>query len=462
MIKGFAIFGGSFDPIGSNHVEIIRRAAQEFEKVIVVPCGPRPDKLTVNDIDPVHRATMIDIALRGIENVEADFFDLENDTFTYAVDLDKRYRSTYGQNVYHVVGADLLPQIKSWHQGERFWHQAKFAVVTRNGYDLNPKNLPPNHVVVKAQIDGSSSVVRTEIYKRRPFEKLVAPGVMEYIRLHQLYLGKPPLYNIPFAVPDRRIMIYADPDNPQAQHGAELLKKYASDDPQIIVVLGGDGTVLRAVREHWRKRLPFFGINFGHYGFLANNLKDQLESKNLFDDLHMRPCPMLSVTATLPNGTKQQGLAFNDAWVQALPGDTARVEVLIDGHSRIEVFADGVLVATPAGSTGYARSMGAAPFEIGDTHLVVVGNNISYPVFWKDVKVPQDVEIELRNADDSAIPNRRRPIVGFADGKGGTVFDEVQCLHIRRSRVASASLLFTTDYDLVKKQRELWFPANGN
>ena len=91
MSQRVAIYGGSFNPPGLHHRKIAEHLCDHVDKVIVVPCGPRPDKFATNEVDPVHRATMIDLNFRGLPKVEADLFDLEESTFTRTWDLDLRY-----------------------------------------------------------------------------------------------------------------------------------------------------------------------------------------------------------------------------------------------------------------------------------------------------------------------------------------------------------------------------------
>ena len=81
MRPQIAIFGGSFNPPGLHHRQIVEVMSREFDSVIVVPCGPRPDKETVNDVDPVHRAALADIAFRGIDRVQVELFDLNRPLF---------------------------------------------------------------------------------------------------------------------------------------------------------------------------------------------------------------------------------------------------------------------------------------------------------------------------------------------------------------------------------------------
>src|SRR2546421_10401132 len=77
-----------------------------------------------------------------------------------------------------------------------------------------------------------------------------------------------------------RALIFADPRGAAGRALAKACRSWEGDDPNVVLVIGGDGTMLHAIREHWRLRLPFYGINTGHMGFLLNDEPpgDQLPS----------------------------------------------------------------------------------------------------------------------------------------------------------------------------------------
>ena len=101
-----ALFGGSFNPPGQHHRLIAEALVRHFDEVIVVPCGPRPDKPATNDVDPVHRAALADIAFRGLPKARVELFDLELATFTRTDELDARFSAD--GDIWHVVGAGLI------------------------------------------------------------------------------------------------------------------------------------------------------------------------------------------------------------------------------------------------------------------------------------------------------------------------------------------------------------------
>jgi NAD+ kinase len=111
--------------------------------------------------------------------------------------------------------------------------------------------------------------------------------------------------------------------------------------------------MLRAIRERHGDGLPFLGINFGTKGFLLNRAED-LQNGGEFSVIRY---PLLDVTTETSEG-KKSGIAFNEAQIKTAGGHMVTLDVSIGGHSEIRLRGDGLLVVTPAGSTGYNASAG--------------------------------------------------------------------------------------------------------
>lgn len=252
-----------------------------------------------------------------------------------------------------------------------------------------------------------------------------------------------------------KLLIVTDPWNADAKVLAKRLADMESKHPELIVVLGGDGTMLRAIRRYWRKGLPFVGINLGHRGFLMNTVRD-VGSEFFKGPFIRRTSPLLEIEAVKPDGTRRRTFAFNDAHARVNVPRAGWFEVSIDGEVRLpKLVADGILVATAAGSTAYATAMGAKPVPVGTEVLIVVGSNVSDPPNWKGgANLPLDSEVVIRNADRE----RWRKIWGVADS---TSLGEVVEMTIRSSKSAKVELLFTPDHDLRKKLAMLQFPNCG-
>lgn len=454
--KNIALFGGSFNPPALHHVELARELSEHFDELIVIPCGPRPDKPSTNDVPPVYRAAMVDMAFRGIPKVRVDLFDLESSVFTRSIDLEERYRQE--GTPWHVVGADIVKGgsqgksdiQRSWKDGERLWNEAHFAVFTRPGFDLHPDDLPPNHRLFTTNLQGSSAEIRDRLFRFQPAKDLLSPEVFHYIQRHNLYRGVNLPGRITTRFPSARLELIVDERNPEAVKLAKYYSKKNGGPPDLYVVIGGDGTMLRAIRHHWRNRVPFFGVNAGHTGFLLNQPRKSATSLSE-RDLVLHHLPLLWVETETKSGEIVTGLAFNDAWVERATGQSAWIEVRVNGKVRFErLIADGILAATASGSAAYARAMGAAPIPFNTPVILLVGSNVFRPYDWKSAILPFDSEIEFH-----ALDPKKRPLNGFIDGEPLT---EIRSMKIRLSRSAAVELAFDPEFDPAEKLAHIQFP----
>jgi NAD+ kinase len=145
----------------------------------------------------------------------------------------------------------------------------------------------------------------------------------------------------------RRLACTADPVT------AEELRARAD----LLVSMGGDGTMLRAMRLADRQRFPVLGVNLGKLGFLAEvDVPDLPDALSAIDDHHYTTEPRLAVDAVIGN---QVITAFNDFAFVRHPGQkTAAIKVRAAGHPFVSYAADALVVATPTGSTAYSFSAG--------------------------------------------------------------------------------------------------------
>jgi NAD kinase len=248
-----------------------------------------------------------------------------------------------------------------------------------------------------------------------------------------------------------RARLIHDGHKPETLQTLARLQPYEHPDPEINVVIGGDGTMLRAIRQYWHEGKPFFGLNTGTLGFLLN----QPARLNFWEDqLHWYQLPLLDVNVTAPDGTQHQNIAFNDCWVERETGQTSWVEVSVNGEVRMpRMVADGMLVATAAGSTSYARAMGATPLPLNANLLTLAGACVLIPQFWHPAVLPPTSVVRIRNLDPI-----KRPLRGFIDGIAiGPVLE----MTARVKPQAHVELLFTEDHDPVAKLAVLQFPQIG-
>jgi nicotinate (nicotinamide) nucleotide adenylyltransferase len=476
MTKRIAIFGGSFNPPHIWHRLIVEELARRFAEVIIVPCGTRRDKLSNNDTDFLHRAIMCDRAFRDLPNVRVDLFDLEGMHFTCNDDLQTRY-STGDTEVWHVVGTDLVlprqdrgPVIRDdWRRGQRIWDELNWFIVARPGFEL-PEGaaLPLHHELCRIDrlVDSSSSEIRHRMFARQPCNDLVMPAVLAYMEQHNLYRGHWDSGISSPQISEARPFIQFDSYSEQAFTIASALQRASVplEQANIILVVGGDGTMLRAVNKFWRWRLPFIGFNTGHVGYLLNHLVCVLQDhpelllKAITDQpLISHQLPLLYAQYYCESDkTWQTAYAFNDFWLERAGAAPIIMEVRI--HSGFNnwsiegVMGDGLLMATAAGSTAYAQSMGATPLSVTAPQAwLLIGNNIGRPdggIRQLPLDRNSKVVITISNTD-------WRPARLCADT--GTLAN-VSRVHVNMSRTAAAELVFLPGTDLTAKLLDHRFP----
>jgi len=458
-----AIFGGSFNPPGIHHRTVVEALVPHFDQILVVPCGPRPDKLTTNDVEPWHRAALTDITFRGIPKVEVDLFDLESAAFT----TNDVFESRYGHlgELWHVIGSDLSKgggKEQSaihlyWERGREMWRALKFCIMAREGYEVEAADLPPmNQLIRLSPLEFSaSSQIRERIFKRLGYAPLVTAEVGAYIERCGLYRGRIPAQRTRWFLEHPRLLIFADERNARAMALAATYRQWEDrENPAGILVLGGDGTMLRAIHEHWRKRIPFIGVNQGHLGFLLNE-PDVVPAEAMPQtEFVIRLMPMLYIESEAPDGSRQTDLAFNDAWVERSTSQSAWLEVQVNGQVRIpKLVADGALVCTAAGSTAYARSMGVAPLLADTPGWILAGSNVMSPPGWKSALLSPEADVTLRS-----LGGEKRPLNAYV---GGRSLGPAVSLHARHSRIATVEMVFAAQRDMAEKISAIQFPQ-GN
>jgi NAD kinase/nicotinic acid mononucleotide adenylyltransferase len=453
MSRRLALFGGTFNPPGTHHRLIAQKLAEKFDEVIVVPCGPRPDKPVTNDVQPIYRATMVDMTFRRLDRVRVELFDLEASTFTQHCELEARF-GMEGE-IWHVVEAPWLEngaagrsRLQSdWERGQELWKAGRFAVLAAQGASPKAGDLPPRHEVLHVPA-GPEPRIRDRVFNHQPIQGLVTADVAAYIERHRLYRGGATARSMMMRLGELRPLIFADARSPEALELSRRFRAHDARDANVILVIGGDGTMLHAIREHWRLRLPFYGVNTGHIGFLLN---DKTPEDYLSAELVVAQMPLLYVQTVNLGGQQRAALAFNDAWVERETGQTAWIEVKVNGEVRLpKLVADGALLATAAGSTAYAHAMGATPVPFNSPVLLLVGSNVLRPHFWRPVVLPLESEVELTSLDPA-----KRPLHGYIDGVSQ---GKIQSMHARVSHIAAAELLFSPQHDPAAKLARIQFP----
>ena len=230
-------------------------------------------------------------------------------------------------------------------------------------------------------------------------------------------------------------------DSAKAQEGAEALRK-AHDwvkpvDADLFVVLGGDGFLLHVLHEMLDKgRLrPCYGINLGTVGFLMNRNSQKrtiAERVGRAREIAVRPLEMRAITQ---DDQEFCHYAINEVSLLRETRQTAKLEVKINSKVRMaELAGDGVLVATPAGSTAYNLSANGPILPLGCNMLALTPISPFRPRRWKGAILPDSAEVEFRVREPA-----KRPVSAVADQKE---VRDVRDVRICTARDKELTLLF--------------------
>ena len=242
-----------------------------------------------------------------------------------------------------------------------------------------------------------------------------------------------------------KLALLASP-TPQAEAAAiELRARYGwvpIGDADVVVTLGGDGFLLQVLHAALDARAPrpVFGMNLGTVGFLMNEyrpdaLVERVEAARAFI-LHP-----LSMTATTVSGTTTISPAINEVSLLRETRQAAKIEISIDGRVRMaELACDGVLVATPAGSTAYNLSANGPILPLQSDLLALTPLSPFRPRRWRGALLPQASRIEFRMLEAG-----KRPVSAVADQ---LEVRDVQHVAVTSDKSVSLELLFDPDYAL--------------
>lgn len=175
------------------------------------------------------------------------------------------------------------------------------------------------------------------------------------------------------------------------------------DDVECIIAIGGDGTLLHASRDLVDTSLPLMGINLGTLGYLAeierSNIAPALE-RLIADDFFTEDRMMLQGTVITSSGDRVEDIALNDIVISR----RGRLRVVDFNVYVNDVFlcsyrADGIIVSTPTGSTGYSLSAGG-PIVSPDASLILLTPLAPHTLISRTIVLPDDVVVSVEVGND--------------------------------------------------------------
>ncbi len=234
---------------------------------------------------------------------------------------------------------------------------------------------------------------------------------------------------------------------PEAQAALKRLsKRYKGVNPadaSVIIALGGDGLMLQTLHRFMGSDVPIYGMHRGSVGFLMN----EFEEDNLLERVSAAKLNVihpLKMQAENMAGETLNALAINEVHLFRQTAQSSRLSIAIDGKERLsEVICDGILVATPAGSTAYNLSAGGPILPLKARLLALTPISPFRPRRWRGALLPNKahVKISVHEAD-------KRPMSAVADH---TEFRNVLSVTVREERSIGLRLLFDPGHALEER-----------
>jgi NAD+ kinase len=224
----------------------------------------------------------------------------------------------------------------------------------------------------------------------------------------------------------------------EARYGSTPL-----EDADVIVALGGDGMMLDALHTSISTGAQVYGMNCGSVGFLMNDFDEHglIERISTAETACIHP---LRATGTDASGDTFQALAINEVSLLRETHQTAKIKITIDGRERLdELQADGVLVATPAGSTAYNLSAHGPILPIDSQVFALTPISAFRPRRWRGALLPHSAKVGFE-----IIEPTRRPVSAVADNHE---FRQVLRVDVEEASDITLTMLFDQGRNLSER-----------
>ena len=227
---------------------------------------------------------------------------------------------------------------------------------------------------------------------------------------------------------------------------AQLTERYGQhpiEDAECIVALGGDGHMLNVLHETLERNLPVFGMNCGRLGFLMNHFaSDKLIER--IENAETAPIHPLRMSVSCADNSRHQELAVNEVSLIRQTHNAAHIRVEVDGKHQVEeLVCDGILLATPVGSTAYNLSAHGPVVPLGAGLLALTPISPFRPRRWRGALLGETAKVRL-----SVLEPDFRPVSASADS---TEYRKVQQVEIEQASDITLQLLYDPGYSLTDR-----------
>lgn len=241
----------------------------------------------------------------------------------------------------------------------------------------------------------------------------------------------------------RAIAFLASPIEEAESARDRLVERYGGVDPEdadVIVALGGDGFMLQTLHAFMNSGKPIYGMNRGSVGFLMNEYsEDDLDTR--LREAERAVIHPLIMKATDADGKTHEALAINEVSLLRQTYQAAKLRVLIDGKVRLdEMICDGILVATPAGSTAYNLSAHGPIIPISSPLLALTPISPFRPRRWRGALLSSEAQVDIEILEAA-----KRPVNAVADH---TEIRSVVHVHVHQAAGSQALMLFDPGHNL--------------
>lgn len=245
----------------------------------------------------------------------------------------------------------------------------------------------------------------------------------------------------------RQVLSFHASKKPEAQAIAEDFRKRYGDAPpeeaDVLVAIGGDGCMLETLRIAMATGKPAYGVNCGTVGFLMNPFDLEGLPQRIAEAESATIHP-LAMKATTLGGRVEEALAINEISLFRQTRQSARVRISVNGTVRMEsLICDGVLLATPAGSTAYNLSAHGPILPIEAQLLALTPISAFRPRRWRGALLPCDAVVLFE-----ALEPEQRPVSAVADNYE---VRDVRFVEGRQDSSISMTLLFDKGQSLEER-----------
>ncbi len=211
-----------------------------------------------------------------------------------------------------------------------------------------------------------------------------------------------------------------------------------TEDAEAIIALGGDGFMLQTQHTFMNSGKPIYGMNKGTIGFLMNEYKPENLRQRVAAALRSKIRPLV-MTVVDENGETHSAMAINEVSLLRQSYQAASLSITTDGKRRLDALVcDGVMVATPAGSTAYNLSAHGPILPLQAPLLALTPVSPFRPRRWRGALIPNTVEVVIEVNEPE-----KRPVNAVADH---TEFKSVHSVHIKLDTEHYGVILFDPEH----------------